>query len=58
MILDLPYTGNVLNHPFKFHLKAINGPYPSCGKQEKQRTKSLGMNFERKVTLEKLFTSY
>jgi hypothetical protein len=29
MILDLPYTGNVLNSTLQFHLKAINGPYPS-----------------------------
>jgi hypothetical protein len=51
MILDLPYTGNILTQTLQFHLKAINGPYPSCGKGEE-------FNFERKVTLEKLFTSY
>jgi hypothetical protein len=36
----------------QFHLKAINGPILSYGKEEKE------FNFERKVTLEKLFTSY
>jgi hypothetical protein len=36
----------------QFHLKAINGPIPSYGKREKE------FNFESKVTLEKLFTSY
>jgi hypothetical protein len=36
----------------QFHLKVINGPIPSYGKEEKE------FNFERKVTLEKLFTSY
>jgi hypothetical protein len=36
----------------QFHLKAINGPIPSYGKEEKE------FNFESKVTLEKLFTSY
>jgi hypothetical protein len=35
-----------------FHLKAINGTILSYGKEEKE------FNFERKVTLEKLFTSY
>jgi hypothetical protein len=36
----------------QFHLKAINGPILSYGKEEKE------FNFESKVTLEKLFTSY
>jgi hypothetical protein len=36
----------------QFHLKAINGLIPSYGKEEKQ------FKLERKVTLEKLFTSY
>jgi hypothetical protein len=36
----------------QFHLKAINGPILSYGKDEKE------FNFESKVTLEKLFTSY
>jgi hypothetical protein len=36
----------------QFHLKAINGPIPSYGKEEKE------FNFERKVTLEELFTSH
>jgi hypothetical protein len=36
----------------QFHLKAINGPIMSYGKEEKE------FNFERKFTLEKLFTSY
>jgi hypothetical protein len=36
----------------QFHLKAINGPNPSYGKEEKE------FNFESKVTLEKLFTSH
>jgi hypothetical protein len=36
----------------QFHLKAINGPIPRYGKEEKE------FNFESKVTLEKLFTSY
>ena len=36
----------------QFHLKAINGPNLSYGKEEKQ------FNFERKVTLEELFTSH
>jgi hypothetical protein len=35
-----------------FHLKDINGPIPSYVKEEKE------FNFESKVTLEKLFTSY
>jgi hypothetical protein len=35
MILDLPYTGNVLNSALQFHLKAINGPYPRCGKRRR-----------------------
>jgi hypothetical protein len=35
MILGLPYTGNVLTHALQFHLKAINGPIPSYGKEEK-----------------------
>ena len=35
----------------QFHLKAINASIPSYGKEEKE------FNFERKVTLEKLFTS-
>jgi hypothetical protein len=52
MILGLPYTGNVLTRPFSSILKAINGPILSYGKEEKE------FNFERKVTLEKLFTSY
>jgi hypothetical protein len=38
--------------PLQFHLKDINGPIPSYGKEEK------GFNFESKVTLDKLFTSY
>jgi hypothetical protein len=33
-------------------LKDINGTIPSYGKEEKE------FHFERKVTLEKLFTSY
>jgi hypothetical protein len=53
-----------INHPWssiywkhfdsalQFHLKAINGPKPSCGKEEKE------FNFESKFTLEKLFTSH
>jgi hypothetical protein len=36
----------------QFHLKAINRPNPIYGKEEKE------FNFERKVTLEKLFTSH
>jgi hypothetical protein len=52
MILGLPYTGNVPTWTLQFHLKAINGPIPSYGKEEKE------FNFESKVTLEKLFTSY
>jgi hypothetical protein len=40
------------NSTLQFHLKAINGPIPSYGKEEKE------FNFESKVTLEKLFTSY
>jgi hypothetical protein len=36
----------------QFHLKAINGPISSYGKWEKE------FNFESKLTLEKLFTSY
>ena len=36
----------------QFHLKAINGPIPRYEKEEKE------FNFERKVTLQKLFTSY
>jgi hypothetical protein len=36
----------------QFHLKAINGPNLSYGKEEKE------FNFESKVTLEKLFTSH
>jgi hypothetical protein len=36
----------------QFHLKAINGSTPSYGKEKKE------FNFESKVTLEKLFTSY
>jgi hypothetical protein len=52
MILGLPYTRNVLTHPFNSILKAINGPILSYGKRRKE------FNFESKVTLEKLFTSY
>jgi hypothetical protein len=36
----------------QFHLEATNGPIPSYGKEEKE------FNFESKVTLERLFTSY
>jgi hypothetical protein len=36
----------------QFHLKDINGLNPRCGKEEKK------FNFERKFTLEKLFTSH
>jgi hypothetical protein len=36
----------------QFHLKAINGPNPIYGKEDKE------FNFERKVTLEELFTSH
>jgi hypothetical protein len=36
----------------QFHLKAINGPIPSYGEEEKK------INFERKVTLEELLTSH
>jgi hypothetical protein len=36
----------------QFHLKAINGPILSYGKEEKE------FNFESKVTLEELFTSH
>jgi hypothetical protein len=36
----------------QFHLKVINGPIPSYGKEEKK------FKFESEVTLEKLFTSY
>jgi hypothetical protein len=36
----------------QFHLKAINGPIPSYGKEEKES------NFERKITLEELFTTH
>jgi hypothetical protein len=35
MILDLPYTGNISDSALQFHLKAINGPYPSCGKRRR-----------------------
>jgi hypothetical protein len=52
MILGLPYTGIILTRPFSSILKAINGPIPSYEKKIKE------FNFERKVTLEKLFTSY
>jgi hypothetical protein len=40
------------NSTLQFHLKDINGPIPSYGKEDKE------FNFERKFTLEKLFTSY
>jgi hypothetical protein len=50
MILGLPYTRNVPT--LQFHLKDINGPILSYGKEEKE------FNFESKFTLEKLFTSY
>jgi hypothetical protein len=36
----------------QFHLKVINGLNPSYGKEKKE------FNFERKVTLEELFTSH
>jgi hypothetical protein len=36
---------------FQFHFKAINGPNPSYGKEDKE------FKFERKVILEELFTS-
>jgi hypothetical protein len=52
LILGLPYTRNVLNHPFNSIFKAIKRPIPSYGKEEKE------LNFERNVTLEELFTSY
>ena len=52
LILGLPYTRNVLNQLFRSILKDINGPIPNYGKEEK------AFNFERKVTLKKLFTSY
>jgi hypothetical protein len=52
MILGLPYTGNVLNSTLQFDLKAINVPILSYGKEKKE------FKFERKFTLEKLFTSY
>jgi hypothetical protein len=35
MILDLPYTINASDSVLQIHLKDINGPYPSCGKEEK-----------------------
>jgi hypothetical protein len=38
MILDLPYTGNVSESTLQFHLKAINGPNLSYGKEEKNST--------------------
>jgi hypothetical protein len=40
------------NLALQFKLKAINGPNLSYGKEEKE------FNFERKFTLEKLFTSH
>jgi hypothetical protein len=52
IILCLPYTGNVQTRPFSSILKSINGSILSYGKGEKE------FNFERKVTMEKLFTSY
>jgi hypothetical protein len=52
LILGLPYTGNVPTQPFSCILKAINEPILSYGKGEEE------FNFESKVTLEKLFTSY
>jgi len=52
MTLGLPYTRNALNWPFSSILKAINGPIPSYGSREKE------FNFERKVTMEELFTLY
>jgi hypothetical protein len=36
----------------QFHLKAINGPNLSYGKEEKE------FNFDRKITLKELFTSH
>jgi hypothetical protein len=51
LILGLPYTGNVLTRPFNCILKAIKKPIPSYGKKRK-------FNFESKVTMEELFTSY
>jgi hypothetical protein len=38
MIIGLPYTGNVLNHPFSSILKAINGPITSYGNKRKNST--------------------
>jgi hypothetical protein len=35
LILGLPYTGNVLNHPLSFILKAIKKPIMSYGKRER-----------------------
>jgi hypothetical protein len=35
LILGLPYTGNVLTHPFNCILKAIKKPIPSYGKGDK-----------------------
>jgi hypothetical protein len=52
LILGLPYTGNVLNRPFSFILKAIKKPILSYGKGRRE------FNFERKVTLEKLLLHY
>jgi hypothetical protein len=50
-----PWPSIYWKHPnltVEFHLKAINGPNPNYGKDEKE------FNFERKVALEKLFTSH
>jgi hypothetical protein len=58
MILDLPYTGNVSELALQFHLKVINGPYPSCGKEEKNSTlreKLLWRNYSLHIEFASLY---
>jgi hypothetical protein len=57
MILDLPYTGNASNSTLHFHLKAINGPYPSCRREKNStlREKLLSRNYSLHIESASLF---
>jgi hypothetical protein len=48
LILGLPHTRNVMTRPFSYILKAIKENFRAMEKKEK------ALNFDRKVTLEKL----
>jgi hypothetical protein len=60
MILGLPYNKNVLNQPFNFIFKAINGQIPSYGKWRRNsnlREKLLWKNYLLHIEFASLFPS-